>query len=96
MNTKKYFNSPTLMQGTYLVALVFFLKYVFYINGRPDIYSAFLCALPFLINMFILLCIKKYEQFYSRDILILFFVTIFSVFIILGLFIYSLVTLHLI
>ena len=69
----KYLNFPTLIQITNIIMLIYFLTHG---NFWSDIYGYFVYAFPFLASVFMLIHIKKYEQFFSRDILMVLYIPI--------------------
>lgn len=69
-NFKKYFNYSNLMQITNIFVSIYLLRYVHFPISWEDVYGFFIYAFPFLVNIFTIIHINKYEQFYSRDILI--------------------------
>ncbi len=70
-NLKKYLNLLNLMQ---IINIYILFKIFTHLESPLDIEGIlylFLCVLPFITNIVMQIIIKKYEEFYSRDILII-------------------------
>ena len=91
INKRKYFNFLTLMQVTNIAMLIYILKYCHLPIDMEDIYGYFLFGFPFLANIFMQIHIKKYEQFYLRDIWMLLFISVYSGLLLLCLIVFYLV-----